>query len=97
MCYCTRCIADKTIPQWIEPSSHERGNWAWNLIRAHHLVGRCVNCGECERVCPAGIPLGLLNRKMMKEVEEQFGYRAGYDSESPPPLATFREEDMAEF
>ena len=63
LCFCERCVADKTQPQWIESSPHGRGNLAWHLTRAMHLAGRCVGCGECTRACPAGIPLGLLNRR----------------------------------
>lgn len=97
LCYCERCIAEVTQPLWIEPSAHPRGNLAWNFVRAWHLAGRCVLCGACERACPMGIPLMLLNAALAKEVEEKFGYLAGYDSKSPPPLATFRPEDEAAF
>jgi hypothetical protein len=40
-----------------------------------------------------GIPLSLLNRKIAKEVEALFDYRAGQDAEMPPPLATFQKEE----
>ena len=89
MCYCKRCIAEKTQPQWIEFSPHRRGNFAWNAIRAFHLTGRCVGCGECERVCPANIPLGSINDKMAGTVEKQFSYRAGNDADTPTPFTTY--------
>jgi ferredoxin len=92
-CYCDKCIADKTMPRWIESSAHERGNFAWNIIRAMHLAGRCVECDECTRVCPVGIPLNLLNREVEKEIKEKFGYVAGMDAETEPPLRTYSEED----
>lgn len=92
-CYCDRCIADKTMPQWIESSAHERGNFSWNIIRAMHLAGRCIGCEECSRACPAGIPLNLLNRDAEKEIKDKFGYVAGMDTETAPPLRTFSETD----
>ncbi|MFQ5906941.1 MAG: 4Fe-4S binding protein, partial [bacterium] len=92
-CYCDRCIADKTMPRWIEPSAHGRGNFAWNLIRAMHLAGRCIACDECSRACPACIPLSLLNREIEKEIKEKFGYVAGMDTETAPPLRTYSESD----
>jgi hypothetical protein len=39
------------------------------------------------------IPLSLLNRRIAKEVEALFGYAAGGDAETPPPLATFRKDE----
>ena len=89
MCYCKRCIVEKNQPQWVETSPHLRGNTAWNVIRAFHLTGRCVGCGECERVCPVGIPLSKINDKMAKVVLDQFDYQAGMDSTTPSPFTTF--------
>lgn len=40
LCYCEVCIADKNQPQWIETSSHTRGNYHWNLIRGVAPVGK---------------------------------------------------------
>ena len=72
-------------------------NVAWNLIRAYHLVGRCTGCGECDRVCPARIPLSVLNAKMAIEIEEAFGYAAGTDPSAVPPLAAFGLDDSDQF
>ncbi|NIM03303.1 coenzyme F420 hydrogenase, partial [bacterium] len=57
LCYCSECITEKTMPQWIVSSPSLKGNTFWNVIRAFHLAGRCIDCGECERVCPVNIPL----------------------------------------
>ncbi len=97
LCYCERCIADKTQPRWVEASAHPRGNQAWHIIRALHLAGRCAGCGECQRACPADIPLGLLNRKMAAVVEEQFNQVVGDDPSVPAAVGDFRREDAEEF
>jgi len=76
LCYCERCIADKSNPQWIEKGSLS-GNLSFHIIRAFHLAGRCTNCGECERVCPMGIPLSLLTRKMAQVVKDLFQFEPG--------------------
>jgi ferredoxin len=89
LCYCKRCVVEKNQPQWISTSAHAAGNFAWNAIRAMHLAGRCGACGACERACPQGIPLMLLNKKMAKEVALHFNYRAGYDPAATPALRTF--------
>ncbi|MFW6107461.1 MAG: 4Fe-4S binding protein [bacterium] len=97
MCYCDRCIAEMNQPQWVETSAHPRANMAWNITRAFHLAGRCINCGECERACPVDIPLMALNRFLARQVESHFGYRAGYDVEAYQPFATYSPEDTEDF
>jgi formate dehydrogenase subunit beta len=97
LCVCERCVADKTRPQWIESSPHARGNLSWNVTRALHLAGRCVGCGECERFCPVGIPLSLMNRKLQQIVAERYGYTVGDDPEQAAPIGDYRLDDGQEF
>lgn len=97
LCHCRRCIADVNQPQWIAPSAHPSGNFAWNFIRAFHLAGRCIECSECERICPVNIPLMTLNKKMAKDILELFEYRAGYDQTATPPIATWKDSDDEPF
>ena len=55
----------------------------FHIIRAFHVAGRCTDCGECSRVCPQHIPLHLLNRKFIKDINELYGeYQAGADFDS---------------
>ena len=93
LCYCKRCIIEKTIPQWIETSAHLRGNVAWNVARAFHLTGRCVGCGECERACPMDIPLGAINQKMAQLMDEWFDFQSGLSSDEKAPFTTFSLDD----
>lgn len=97
MCYCSECVVDSNQPQWCSPLPVLSGNYGWNMIRAFHLAGRCVECGECERACPVDIPLMKLNRKMAREVKEQFDYTPGESWEAPLPLNDFKKEEEAEF
>ena len=93
LCYCRECVTEKSSPQWVEVSVKSSANTYWNLIRAYHLAGRCIECGECDRACPVGIPLRILNRKLASIVEEFFGYVPGTDAEVTPAMLDFREDE----
>lgn len=97
LCYCEQCIADKTTPRWIESSASRRGNLSWNLIRAFHLSGRCIGCGECDRACPMDIPLTLLNRKMGMVAMREFNYRHGMAVDEPTLVGSYNISDREDF
>ena len=96
-CYCTRCIVEKNTPQWISTAALDHGNYAWNVIRAFHLAGRCTACGACQAACPQGIPLMLLNAKAGQIVAEEFDARIGYDTDAEPVIGTWLAEDKEDF
>ncbi len=67
----------------------------FHIIRAFHVAGRCTDCGECSRVCPQHIPLHLLNRKFIKDMNECYGeYQAGAEVGSRAPLVDYTTEDI---
>ncbi len=94
-CTCEKCVFDNDasgIAQKAAVDSFEEN--MFHIIRAFHVAGRCTDCGECSRVCPQNIPLHLLNRKFIKDIDELYGeYQAGADPDTKPPLNTFTQED----
>lgn len=92
-CYCSECFVEQLDPEWVGIKIATSENQMWHTIRAFHLAGRCVGCGECQRVCPVNIPLSLLNRKLEKEVAELFDFQAGLSADAIPPFATFRKDE----
>ena len=97
LCYCDVCVADKNRPTRIDTSATLKGNFAWNILRAFHLAGRCVGCSACAKVCPAGIDLDLLNLTLSKAAEEHFQFRSGMDRNVEPLIGSFSPEDQEKF
>jgi len=92
-CYCGECFVERLDPLWVGIRVAPGENEMWNTMRAFHLAGRCIGCGQCERVCPADIPLGLLNRKLEKGTLELFNFQAGMDAEAAVPFSTFDKDE----
>lgn len=97
MCYCSKCVADQNAPAWFTKASNLEGNFTWNITRAMHLAARCIDCGECERACPMGIPLRELNKKIEKDIKEMFKYQAGSSATEKPLLSCFEKNDPGDF
>jgi len=94
-CSCVNCVFDN--PQSnvdSKANSNEFEEKLFHVIRAWHVAGRCTDCGECSRVCPQGIPLHLINRKFIKDMNEFYGeYQAGEELDVKAPLNSFKTED----
>lgn len=97
MCYCARCITDVNQPQWVPVASDALGNLEWNIVRAMHLAGRCVDCGSCADACPQGIRIDLLNRVLAQEARDQFGAEAGFSRRRDYALSTYKPDDKEDF
>lgn len=97
LCYCPKCVAEQTQPSWFSKATNSEGNFSWNVTRAMHLAGRCIDCGECERACPVGIPLRDINKKIEKDIKELFSYEAGLSAEAKPLFSCFDKNDPEGF
>ena len=94
-CTCEKCIFDNpesNVSQKAAVTSFEEN--MFHIIRAFHVAGRCTDCGECSRVCPENIPLHLLNRKFIKDINELYGeYQAGETVNEKGPLVSYKLDD----
>ncbi len=96
-CFCPRCLVEENEPQWVSPLPTYGDNLIFHLMRMMHVAGTCTSCGECQRVCPVGIPLMKLNEKMAADLQELFQFVAGVDMDAPLPFRTFSQEDQNDF
>lgn len=94
-CSCMKCVFDNPASGVASKANTDTfEEKMFHIIRAFHVAGRCTDCGECSRVCPQGIPLHLLNRKFIKDINELYGeYQAGEEVGSRAPLVNFTFDD----
>lgn len=94
-CTCETCVFDRPdsgVSQKVAADSFEEN--MFHIIRAFHVAGRCTDCGECSRVCPEHIPLHLLNRKFISDINEFYGeYQAGETVGQRSPLTDYQKDD----
>ena len=95
-CTCEKCVFDNPNSGLENKApANEFEEKMFHIIRAFHVVGRCTDCGECSRVCPQQIPLHLLNRKFIKDINEFYGeYQAGDEVGNRAPIVDYTEGDL---
>ncbi len=95
-CTCEKCVFDNPnsgVENKAASNSFEEK--MFHIIRAFHVAGRCTDCGECSRVCPQQIPLHLLNRKFIKDIDDFYGeYQAGAEVGNRAPIVDYTTEDL---
>ena len=95
-CTCEKCVFDNPNSGVDNKApANEFEEKMFHIIRAFHVVGRCTDCGECSRVCPQSIPLHLLNRKFIKDIDSFYGeYQAGAEVGSRAPIVDYTLDDL---
>lgn len=94
-CTCVTCVFDNAKSGMATKAPADSfEEQMFHIIRAFHVAGRCVDCGECSRVCPERIPLHLLNRKFIKDINLLYGeYVPGASGDEKDPLVRYTEKD----
>jgi len=68
----------------------------FHLGRMTHMSFSCVGCGLCSDVCPVGIPVASVFRKVGEHTASLFDYVAGRDVEEAIPVMVFKEEEFSD-
>ena len=68
--------------------------FAFHMLRYSLVADSCINCGQCEELCPMDIPNALFMHSFAVELQELYGYRAGEGRSLPKvaPLEAFFHE-----
>lgn len=95
-CTCINCVFDNDKSGVAgKVNSDQFEEKLYHIIRAYHVAGRCTDCGECSSACPQSIPLHLINRKFIKDINENYGeYQAGKVVTERNPVVSFTTGDV---
>ena len=91
VCFCEDCVLEERtfIPEKSIPPG-----LAFHLIRSFHLSDKCIECGECERSCPADIPLLTLRKLVLADMKELYNFKPGDVKTISPLLTTLEGEPL---
>lgn len=67
--------------------------FGFHLLRYAHVADSCIDCGQCEELCPMDIPNALFMHAIEADLEALYGYHAGEDM-SRPILAIMEEPEI---
>lgn len=93
ICYCKDCSLE--ADRGIVGGGEVPPDPLFPIIRASHVMDSCVNCGQCQDVCPMELPLALLIFMLNRELATVFHHEPGMDIEAHPPMRTYHDEELA--
>ena len=98
LCYCRKCSIEENSTFTCDQANTVPNAGAALITWALHLAGRCVDCRNCEKACPKGLPLHLLHKRNEMVIHENFaGHLSGIEEKDPGVLYKFDYNDNDEF
>lgn len=90
LCYCSRCFVDVEKSHWLTAQAAIDRVLDFHFFRAHHIAGRCTECGACETACPMNISVRQLVTKLNRDIAESTKYIPGMKMDGDVPDGVFR-------
>ncbi|MCD1295308.1 formate dehydrogenase [Methanocella sp. CWC-04] len=90
ICYCEECSTKKSYlvtPGTVPP------DFMFHLIRFVHVADSCINCGQCEELCPAEIQNSRIMHMIQNDIEGMFKHVPGVDMEMPVLTVALENEE----
>ncbi|HXY88243.1 MAG TPA: Coenzyme F420 hydrogenase/dehydrogenase, beta subunit C-terminal domain [Candidatus Acidoferrales bacterium] len=88
ICSCVECFTDQ---EFVVPKNTLPPDPMFLLTRLLHVSPSCVNCGQCEDVCPVEIPLATITHMVQSSVQGTLGYVPGQSMTDAIPLSKIAE------
>ena len=90
LCYCSQCFVDVEKSHWLSTQTPIDKVLDFHFLRAHHIAGRCTECGACETACPMNISLRQLVTKLNRDIKNTSGYVPGLELDATAPDGVLR-------
>jgi formate dehydrogenase subunit beta len=77
---CPVCLSAKDLPSGLSAMVTPGAvppNPMFHMRRFAHIADSCINCGQCEELCPAEIPLSLFSHAIRVECDAAFNPKLG--------------------
>ena len=93
ICYCKSCFLE--ADRGLVPPGEIPPDTMFPMVRITHVMDSCVNCGQCQDVCPMELSLSRLTFLLSKKLGRIFNYEPGTDVSQLPPLRTVTDQELS--
>ncbi len=93
ICYCKDCYLEAN--RGLVPPGQVPPDIMFPMLRITHVMDSCVNCGQCQDVCPMELPLSRLIFLLNRELAGIFKYEPGMEVSELPPLRTITDQELS--